>query len=325
MRASRLVSLLLLLQSRGRITARELAEALEVSVRTVYRDVDSLSAAGVPVYGEPGHEGGYRLLDGYQTRLTGLTADEAEALFLTNLPAAAAQLGLTSAAATAQRKLMAALPAELRGRAGRVADRFHLDLPPWYLGADRTPHLAPIAAATWNQHVLRIRYLRWAEPHEITRTVQPHGLVLKAGNWYLVARGGEQFRTYRISRILEVEVLHRSFDRAEGFDLASHWEGYLAHFDRRRHRGTAVVRLSRRGLDRLPHLLEPAVVAARRTTAGPDRAGWTELEIPIESIEAAVPDLLKFGGDVEVIAPEALRSEMLRALRAMNRVYGQDT
>lgn len=322
MRASRLVSLLLLLQSRGRATARELAEALEVSVRTVYRDVDSLSAAGVPVYGEPGHEGGYRLLDGYQTRLTGLTAEEAEALFLAQLPAAADHLGLTAAAATAQRKLMAALPAGLRSRATRVADRFHLDLPPWYLGAERPPHLGPIAEATWHRRVLRIRYLRWAEPHEISRTVQPHGLVLKAGNWYLVARGEEEFRTYRISRILDVDVLDRSFDRVEGFDLARHWENYLAHFDRRRHRDTAVLRLSPRGLERLPHLLEPAAVAAGKTTAGPDRAGWTEIEIPIESVDAAVPELLKFGGDAEVVAPAALRTRIRQALQAMNRVYG---
>jgi predicted DNA-binding transcriptional regulator YafY len=322
MRATRLVSLLLLLQSRDRMTARELADALEVSVRTIYRDVESLGAAGVPVYGEPGHEGGYRLLDGYRTRLTGLTTGEAEALFLTGLPAAAAQLGLTAVTTTAQLKLMAALPAELRDRAGRIAGRFHLDLPPWYLGTERTPRLAPIAGATWDQRTLRIRYLRWAEPHEITRTVEPHGLVLKAGTWYLVARSENRFRTYRISRILDVDVLPQPFERAEDFDLAGRWESYLAHFDRRRHRDTAVIRLSRRGLDRLPQLLEPAVVAARKTTSGPDPAGWTEIEIPIESVEAAVPELLKFGGDVEVVAPEALRTEVVRTLLAMNRTYG---
>jgi predicted DNA-binding transcriptional regulator YafY len=320
MRATRLVSLLLLLQSRDRMTARELAEALEVSVRTIYRDVDSLGAAGVPVYGEPGHEGGYRLLDGYRTRLTGLTADEAEALFLTGLPAAAAQLGLTSATSTAQLKLMAALPAELRARAGRLAERFHLDPPSWYVDAERTPHLTSIAEATWNQRAVEIRYLRWAEPHEISRVVQPHGLVLKAGNWYLVARGDGRFRTYRISRIVDVAVLPCAFDRAEGFDLAGHWESYLAHFDRRRHRGTAVVRLSRRGLGRLSPLLEPA--ADRRTTAGPDAKGWTEVEIPIESIEAAVPELLKLGADVEVLGPEELRTAVVRTLRAMNHTYG---
>lgn len=324
MRASRLVSLLLLLQSRDRMTARELAEALEVSVRTIYRDVDSLGAAGVPVYGEPGHDGGFRLLDGYRTRLTGLTADEAGALFLTGLPAAAAQLGLAGATATAQLKLMAALPAGLRERAGRVADRFHVDPPSWYLDAERTPHLAAVADATWNQHPLEIRYLRWARPHEITRVVQPHGVVLKAGNWYLVARSDGRFRTYRISRMLDVTVLPGSFERAGGFDLAGHWASYLEQFDRRRHRETAVVRLSRRGLDRLPHLLEPAVVAARKTTAGPDAAGWTEIEIPIESVEAAVPELLKFGADAEVVAPEALRAEVVRTLHAMNRTYGLD-
>lgn len=322
MRATRLVSLLLLLQSRDRMTAQELADALEVSVRTIYRDVDSLNAAGVPVYGEPGHDGGYRLLDGYRTRLTGLTTTEAESLFLTGLPAAAAQLGLAAAVTTAQLKLKAALPAELRDRASRIADRFHLDTPSWYHDTDHTPHLAVIADATWNQHALRVRYLRWAQPHEITRTVQPHGLVLKAGNWYLVAHSQGQFRTYRISRILDVDVLPQLFDRVEGFDLASHWNSYLNHFDQRRHQDTAILRLSRRGLDRLPHLLEPAtVLAAQQTAVGPNPAGWTEVEIPIESVKAAVPELLKFGADVEIIAPEDLRNEIIQTLQAMNRIY----
>ena len=326
MRATRLVSMLLLLQSRGRMTAQELADALEVSVRTIYRDADSLNAAGVPVYGDPGHEGGYRLLDGYRTRLTGLTAAEAETLFLTRLPAAAAQLGLAGTVATAELKLKAALPAELRDRASRVADRFHLDTPAWYQDAERTPHLAPIADATWNQHAVRIRYLRWAEPQEITRTVQPHGLVLKAGNWYLVAHSEGQFRTYRISRILDVDVLSPPFDRVEGFDLASHWNSYLDNFDRRRHRDTAILRLSREGFDRLPHLLERAtVLVARQTAVGPDASGWTEVEIPVESLKAAVPELLKFGADAEIIAPEELRKEIIQTVRAMNRIYDAGT
>src|SRR3954452_2383030 len=141
MRASRLVTIVLLLQARGRATAQQLADALEVSVRTVYRDMDALVEAGVPVLAEAGHDGGYRLLDGYRTRLTGLTADEAEALFL---PAAAGQLGLGPAAAGAQLKLLAALPEQLRGRAERTASRFHLDAPPWYRAAEETPHLAAV-------------------------------------------------------------------------------------------------------------------------------------------------------------------------------------
>ncbi|WP_280235928.1 helix-turn-helix transcriptional regulator [Nocardia cyriacigeorgica] len=265
---------------------------------------------------------GEQVLGGYRTRLTGLTTAEAEALFLAGLPTAAAQLGLTAAVTTAQLKLEAALPADLRERVSRIADRFHLDSPPWYGDTEHVPHLASIADATWNQHAVRIRYLRWAEPHEITRTVEPHGLVLKAGYWYLVARNQGQLRTYRISRILDVDVLPQPFDRCEGFDLGAHWNSYLNHFDQRRHRDTAILRLSRRGIDRLPSLLEPAmVVAAQRTAVGPNPAGWTEVVVPIESVEAAVPELLKFGADVEIIAPDNLRKELIQTLQAMNRLY----
>jgi predicted DNA-binding transcriptional regulator YafY len=159
-RASRLVSLLLLLQARGRLTADQLAEELEVSVRTIYRDVQSLHAAGVPLYGEAGDGGGYRLLDGYRTRLTGLTAGEAETVFLAGLPTAAAELGLGAALATAELKLQAALPAGLRERAARVRDRFHLDAPGWYYDGDSSPHLAAVADAVWNQRRVEVRYRR---------------------------------------------------------------------------------------------------------------------------------------------------------------------
>ncbi|CCH32158.1 YafY family protein [Actinosynnema sp. NPDC047251] len=322
MRASRLVSLLLLLQTRDRMTAQQLADALEVSVRTIYRDVEALNASGVPIYGEPGNEGGYRLLEGYRTRLTGLTAGEAQMLFLTGLPAAAAQLGLATAVTGARLKLTAALPAELRDRANRVADRFHLDAPSWYHEGDPTPHLAVVADAVWNQHTLQIRYLRWAKPQEITRIVQPYGLVLKAGHWYLVARHPGQFRTYRISRILDAHALPDSFDRVEDFTLAGYWHDYLEHFDQRRHQHQATLRVSPRGLDLMPHLWEPAVVhAARQTATGPDPQGWTQITIPIESVEVALPELLKLGADAEVLTPENLRAHIIHTLRAMNHVY----
>ncbi|WP_020578524.1 WYL domain-containing protein [Actinopolymorpha alba] len=188
MRASRLLSLLLLLQTRGRMTAPELAEELEVSVRTVYRDIDSLSAAGVPVYADRGPAGGYQLLDGYRTRLTGLTGDEAESLFLTGMPGqAAAELGLGSVLAATELKLMAALPPELRSRAGRIRERFHLDAPSWFREMERPEHLAAVADAVWNQRMIRIRYERWGQT-VVTRTLEPYGLVLKTGVWYVAAR-----------------------------------------------------------------------------------------------------------------------------------------
>src|SRR5690349_17280288 len=173
MRASRLLSLLLLLQTRGRMTARQLASELGVSVRTVYRDVDALGAAGVPLYGDAGHAGGYQLLDGYRTRLTGLTAAEAEAVFLSGLPGPAAELGLGSVLAAATLKLRAALPASLRENASRLSERFYLDAPGWYRRAADVPHLPAVAGAVWDRQVIQVTYQRWKEPTEVTRRLEP--------------------------------------------------------------------------------------------------------------------------------------------------------
>lgn len=321
MRASRLVSILLLLQTRERMTARELAERLEVSERTVYRDVQSLSAAGIPLYGEAGHEGGYRLVDGYRTRLTGLTAAEAEALFLTGLPGAADDLGLGPAVAEARLKLAAALPPELRERADRLRERFHLDALSWYQDAVPTPHLAAVADAVWHQRRVRLRYLRWERPHGVTRTVEPHGVVLKGGQWYLVARKAETFRTFRVSRILSARVLDERFDRTDGFDLSAYWSAYLDDFDSRRHNGRAVLRLSPDGWRMLPYLVEPAVARAAHRTATPEPDGRTLVTVPVENTDQAVRDILRLGPDAEVVSPPALRARVTAALAAMTHHY----
>ncbi|MDQ0990797.1 YafY family protein [Streptomyces sp. V3I7] len=331
MRASRLLSALLLLQTRGRMTARQLADELEVSVRTVYRDMESLAAAGVPVYGDPGHEGGYQLVDGYRTRLTGLTPDEAEALFLAGLPGAAADLGLGAVLATAQLKLTAALPAELRERSGELRQRFHLDTSGWYAEPDATPHLAAVTDAVWRQRRIRIRYRRWRAPQEVSRTLAPYGLVLKSGRWYLVAarpggpddpKDAQACRTYRVSQILRIQVLDDAFTRPDGFDLAAHWRDYLADFDARRHRGEATVRLSPRILSRLPDLLEPALARAARDSAGsPDAEGRVEVVIPVESVDHTAAQLLRLGADAEVLAPAELRAHMAETATSLAALY----
>jgi predicted DNA-binding transcriptional regulator YafY len=236
MRASRLVSILLLLQTRSRLTAQQLAEILEVSVRTIYRDVQALHAAGVPLYGDPGADGGYRLVEGYRTRLTGLNADEAKTLFLAGVPGAAAELGLGTVLATARLKLQAALPAELADGAARISERFFLDAPGWYYDPESSPSLAAVADAVWHERRIRVRYRRWRAPTDVTRTLDPHGIVLKAGTWYLVARpcgpdpGPAELRTYRVSQILRLTVLEEHFDRVPGFDLPRYWHSAVTRF-----------------------------------------------------------------------------------------------
>ncbi|MCO6010648.1 YafY family transcriptional regulator [Actinoallomurus purpureus] len=318
MRASRLVSLLLLLQSRGRMTAQELADELEVSLRTIYRDVESLSAAGVPVYADRGPAGGYQLLDGYRTRLTGLTAEEADSLFLTGLPGPAAELGLGTVLAAAELKLMAALPRQLAERAGRIRERFHLDVPGWFHGGEPTPYLGTVADAVWKQRRLHMRYRRWKTPTDVTRTIDPLGLVLKAGSWYLIGHtdGGE--RTYRVNRILTLQMLEEEFERPADFDLAEFWQSYLERFRGSMFTGEAVVRFSPDGMRTLRHLLTPEVIRAAQRNAGPpDEDGWVRTVIPIESVRHAHVELLKFGRDAEVLEPVELRERIVASARAI--------
>ncbi|MFI1721501.1 helix-turn-helix transcriptional regulator [Streptomyces sp. NPDC020489] len=308
MKAGRLVSILLLLQTRGRMTAAQLAEELEVSVRTVYRDVEALGAAGVPLYGDAGHAGGYRLLDGYRTRLTGLTADEAEALFLAGAPGPAAELGLGSVLAAAQLKVRAALPAELRAHADRVSGRFHLDAPGWYAQAEQTPHLSAVADAVWNNRVLHIVYRRWRTPTDVERRLEPYGLVLKAGRWYVVAGPGP--RTFRVDQILELTASDEEFERPGQFDLAGYWAAYQRDFHERLYQGEAVVRLA------------PGVRIARAVNIREETGGWTLATVPVESTDHALGEFLRMGADVEVLEPPELRERLAATVARLAEMYG---
>lgn len=320
MKSSRLVSILLLLQTRGRMTAADLAEELEVSVRTVYRDVEALSAAGVPLYGDAGHAGGYRLLDGYRTRLTGLTAGEAEALFLAGAPGPAAELGLGPVLAAAQLKVRAALPRELREHADRVSGRFHLDAPGWYADADTgaAPYLPAVADAVWNSRVLRVLYRRWREPTDVERRLEPYGLVLKAGRWYVVAGPGP--RTFRVDQILELAAADEEFTRPEDFDLAAYWTAYQRDFHDRLHHGEAVVRLAPGAVARLTG---PAARAARANGRTDPADGWTRATVPIESLAHAHDEFLRLGADMEVLEPAELRERIAGTVAALARTYAR--
>ncbi|MFD3699164.1 helix-turn-helix transcriptional regulator [Streptomyces sp. NPDC058646] len=328
MRADRLLSLLLLLQNRGRMTAPALAATLEVSVRTVYRDVEALSACGVPVLADRGPAGGYRLPDGYRTRLTGLTDNQAASLFLSGAPGPAEDLGLGADLAAAQLKLQAALPAALAGRARQVQDRFHLDTTAWFRDADPVPHLAAIARAVWDQRVLRTRYRR--RDGEVHRGLHPLGLVLKGGIWYLVARAGETLRTYRVTRFLAVDATDEGFERPAGFALAAYWQESVGRLDAATRRRTAELRLSPRGRRLLPMLFGAAGVRALADAEpdpdpGPHPAGgegWVRVRLPVEAGALAVGDLLRLGTEAEVLGPPELRRAVAETATALAARYG---
>lgn len=319
MRQSRLLSILLKLQTRGRMTAKALADEFETSVRTIYRDIDQLSAAGVPVYADRGRSGGFQLLDGYRTRLTGMTPIEAEALFLSGLPGPAAELGLGDAMAAAQLKLLAALPSERRDGAGRVAARFHLDPVGWYQNAERADTLPLLADAVWNTKRIRVRYESWKATVE--RELDPLGLALKAGVWYLVARAGGKARTYRVSNILKLDLAEDTFARPRDFDLAAYWQDWIKDFEARLYKDRATLRLSPDAMKRLALLAPPVGEMARRTARKPDKKGWVRAEIPIESVSHAASEVMRLGAGVEVLAPPELRARMSETAAQLSAVY----
>ena len=316
MRASRLVTLLLLLQTRGRMTAAQLAEELEVSERTVHRDVDALSEAGVPIYAERGPHGGLQLVEGYRTRLTGMTADEAEAIFLSGLPGPAAELGLGTVVTAARLKVLASLPSELRIRASRLVERFYLDAAGWFQASDPVPHLAAVAEAVWEGRRLWIEYERGDS--RVERVLEPLGLVLKGGIWYAVASVEDGIRTYRLSRVVGARLLDESFERPAGFDLASHWAESIAAYEREIPRTEVIVRVDPQRIDLLADLVGRQVVTAAERLPGTDPDGWTRLQLRLDWTSDEAPGrLLGMGGDLEVIAPPEVRAHVLELARGV--------
>lgn len=323
------MSILLRLQLRGRVPAAELAREFECSVRTVYRDLDALSAAGVPVHAERGRGGGIVLAPGWRASLqglAGLSSAEARGVPLAGLAGAARDLGLGVEAADVQLKLLASLPPDAAADAGRIAERFHVDPLPWYHRPEALPLLPTLAAAVWEGRRVRVRYDSWAG--EAEHTLSPLGLVLKGGLWYLVAlpagRGARATpRTWRASGIRRLQVLAQPARRPAGFVLAAHWPRSVAEFESRLMAGRATVRLSEEGL-RILRAVQPAAAEwALRTQrpAHPARAGWIEAELPTEPEPTAARQLLRLGTEVEVLAPASLRAAVAAEAAAVARQH----
>ena len=324
MRASRLISVLLLLQTRGRLTARQLADELEVSIRTIYRDVEELSASGIPVYADRGSTGGFQLVEGYRTRLTGLTPEEAETLFLSGYPGPAAELGLGTVLAAAQLKVLAALPPELRSRASRIRQRFHLDAPGWFQQPEAAAHLQAIAEAVWADRRLHMLYRRGSdEGPAVERTVDPLGVVLKGGIWYVVAAVDGNLRTYRVSRILELQLLDEKFERPADFELADYWERSVTAYEESRPSFEVTMRVRPESLWRLEQAIGPAPIRDALAGAGdPDGSGWLTLRVAMEDVEHAEPQILGLGRDAEVLEPVQLRNRIAATTAELAETYG---
>jgi predicted DNA-binding transcriptional regulator YafY len=314
-RASRMMSLLLHLQARGQASGRELATLLEVTERTVQRDVEALAAAGVPVRSSRGPAGGYRLDGGYRTRLTGMGLDEAGALAFLGLAGPAEQLGLGDILEGARLKVWASLTGEARERAGRTADRFHLDPVRWYGTPEPVPCLTQLAEAVWRDRRVRLQYVRHGQAS--ARKVDPLGLVLAAGDWYLVALRDQQRRTYRVSRVRSVELLDEPVTRPAGFDLAQSWADARRELETERTAVEVTLRASAAALPRLRKMVPAHGQAAIPLTA----TGQVEVTVPFENEVWAVEALLSLGRAVEVLGPPAMRARVAEEARAIAAHY----
>jgi predicted DNA-binding transcriptional regulator YafY len=322
MRASRLLSILMLLQTRGRMSAPAMATELEVSQRTILRDIDHLSAAGVPIWSDRGRDGGFQLREGWSTNLTGLTENEAQALFLSGIPSAAAELGLGNASVSARLKMLASLPDELRENAEQVNARLHFDPIDWFRAAVPTDHLQAIAHCVWHQRIASMQYESWKGTKQ--RTIKPLGLVLKAGIWYTAALADDakEARIYRLSNIQQLAVTEATFRRPKRFDLAEFWEEATQRFETDIYSNIATLLVTRRGMKQLLEL-SATVGEAAKTSAidDPHHEGWSKVIVPIESIEHASGQLLGIGTDVQVIEPPALRDRMKELVDTLKIYY----
>ena len=285
--------------------------------------MDALSAAGVPIYAERGPHGGISLVDGYRTRLTGLTAEEAEALFLSGLPGPAAELGLGTVVAAARLKVLAALPTELRARASRLVERFHLDASGWFHDADRVPHLARLAEAVWESRRIVIAYRRAGG--DVERQVDPLGLVLKAGVWYLVAGVDGSVRTYRVARIRWTRDTDQRAERPDGFDLAAFWMASTEAYERDAPRIEITVRVEPGAIGLLADLVGERAIREAEVLDEPDPDGWRRLRVTVAWPEEVPARLLGAGDRIEVLHPTEVRELVRDLAQAAVRRYARST
>jgi predicted DNA-binding transcriptional regulator YafY len=320
MRADRLLSLLMLLQTRGQMSAKELADELEVSERTIYRDIMALSTSGVPIYASRGPGGGVRLIEEYRTTLTGLTPDETRALFTMGIPAPLAQLGMDEKFKGALLKLSASLPETRREEEARTRQRILLDSSWWFQSEQEVPCLKTIQQALFEDRRLRIK-VRWEFFNtQFEQQAEPYGLVAKANIWYLVyGRGGTPHVT-RVSQIVEAEMTAECFERSPDFQLETFWEKYCREYESQPP-FCAHVRVAPEALPMLAEYIGERARGQIASRQNPDADGWVILDLPFESFIAARSRLLGLGRAVQVLEPEPLRRSLVDFAEQIVKFY----
>ncbi|OIU70513.1 helix-turn-helix transcriptional regulator [Rossellomorea aquimaris] len=308
MRGDRLISILLLLQSHGRMTAGELAEELEVSERTIYRDMDALSGTGIPVVAERGKNGGWSLLENYRTDLTGLKEAEIQALFVSPSAHLLEDLGLTRTSAEARNKLIASLPSTYRENARDVWNRIHIDTRSWRRQQEKTSSFEVLKRAIWEENKLMITY-QTADGKQDDRIVSPLGLVAKGDLWYLIAlKDNGEIRNYRASRIQRAELLDEAFTRPADFELAEYWNSSTKAFIKNLPSYEVKVEAAAAIVSRLTFSGRFARVLEVGAESGNGRVPVT---LSFDTENEAIGYLLGFGDQVKVVEPVELGSRIL--------------
>ncbi|WP_199621000.1 helix-turn-helix transcriptional regulator [Paenibacillus alkalitolerans] len=314
MRADRLLSILLLMQGGGKWTVRELARRLEVSERTVVRDLEALAAAGVPVYAERGNKGGWRLAEGYRTTLNGLNPDDIRLLLMAQMSRMFEDLGKRRETDLLLDKFMNGMPPSTRKEADMVRERIHVDGAGWSESMEKFPHLPVLYEAVWNERTVCIVYRRGEETVE--RELQPLGLVAKGNTWYVAGVVDGEIRTYRVSRVAEVRECGKRFDRPERFDLSAYWERSSAEFRMNLPSYGAKVRMRASVVERFA-----GTRFVKLGNVEEDKEGWVTVCVDFQAIEYGCAIVLGFGADIEVMEPAELRRMVKSAASEILRLY----
>ncbi|MBH0166725.1 YafY family transcriptional regulator [Fictibacillus sp. 7GRE50] len=302
MRADRLISILLLLQNHGKMTTKALASELEVTERTIHRDMEALSVAGIPVLAERGKHGGWRLVDQYRTKLTGLKDNELKTLFLSPSYQLLSDLGFSKDWKEARQKLLAALPNSLQSQADNLWNRIHIDIDPWKQSQHETIALNLLQQALWEDRKIRIAYEK-ANKESSDRVVEPLGLVAKGRTWYLVAVSDKDIKNFRVSRIKSVELTYESFVRPGNFQLADYWNESKQNFVKNLPIFEVEVEASPAIIQRISYSGRFAQVVSK---GSPNGNGWIPVKLTFDTEQEAASYMIGFGDQMKIVSPHSM-------------------